>query len=229
GAAFWVFAVHSLTSATPFLDPRLLLNRNFAIGLLIAFFMGMLAYTSLVLFPSLLHDLRGYPDAAIGELLAARGIGNWMAFLVVIPISRRFPRLTVALGLSAQSFSAWSIAQLNLNLSSYDVFWTNALQGFGFGLAFTPMTVLCDLAGEPADRSFRGLYAGAEFRLEPLYLALGGVADPVERGQLCAPDRGNQSVQSEFERAGRAQRLEHRNDQRADSAGQCGPAAGLPD
>jgi DHA2 family multidrug resistance protein len=151
GAAFWVFSVHSLTSPAPFLDPRLLLNRNFAIGLLIAFFMGMLAYTSLVLFPSLLHDLRGYPDAAIGELLAARGIGNWMAFLVVVPISRRFPRLSVAMGLSAQSFSAWSMAQLNLNLTSYDVFWTNALQGFGFGLAFTPMTVLA-FATLPASR-----------------------------------------------------------------------------
>ncbi len=142
GVALWIFVVHSLTASAPFLDPRLLLNRNFAIGLLIAFFMGMLAYTSLVLFPALLHDLRGYPDAAIGKLLAARGIGNWIAFLVVIPISRRFPRLTVALGLAAQSFSAWSMAQLNLNLTSYDVFWTNALQGFGFGLAFTPMTVL---------------------------------------------------------------------------------------
>ena len=142
GAAFWVFAVHSMTSATPFLDPRLLLNRNFAIGLVIAFFMGMLAYTSLVLFPSLLHDLRGYPDGTIGELLSARGIGNWFAFLIVVPLSRRYPRLTVALGLAAQSFAAWSMAQLNLNLSSLDVFWTNALQGFGFGLAFTPMTVL---------------------------------------------------------------------------------------
>ena len=150
-ASFWVFAVHSLTSPTPFLDPRLLLNRNFTIGLMIAFFMGMLAYTSLVLFPSLLHDLRKYPDSAIGELLAARGIGNWMAFLVVVPISRRFPRLSVALGLSAQAFSAWSMAQLNLNLTSYDVFWTNALQGFGFGLAFTPMTVLA-FATLPASR-----------------------------------------------------------------------------
>ena len=134
--------MHSLTSPTPFLDPRLLLNRNFAIGLMIAFFMGMLAFTSLVLFPTLLHDLRGYPDSAIGELLAARGVGNWFAFLVVVPISRRFPRLTVALGLTAQSFAAWQMAQLNLNLTSFDVFWTNALQGFGFGLAFTPMTVL---------------------------------------------------------------------------------------
>ncbi len=142
GCAFWIFAVHSLASPAPFLDPRLLLNRNFAIGLLIAFFMGMLAYTSLVLFPALLHDLRGYPDGTIGELLAARGVGNWVAFLVVVPMSRRFPRLTVALGLTAQSFAAWQMAQLNLNLTSFDVFWTNALQGFGFGLAFTPMTVL---------------------------------------------------------------------------------------
>jgi len=142
GVFFWVFTVHCLTSATPFVDPRLLLNRNFAIGLVIAFFMGMLAYTSLVLFPALLHDLRGYPDGTIGELLAARGLGNWVAFLVVVPASRRFPRLTVALGLAAQSFAAWSMAQLNLNLTSLDVFWTNALQGFGFGLAFTPMTVL---------------------------------------------------------------------------------------
>ncbi|HEU0215328.1 MAG TPA: DHA2 family efflux MFS transporter permease subunit [Stellaceae bacterium] len=142
GAAFWVFAVHSLTSPAPFLDPRLLLDRNFAIGLVIAFFMGMLAYTTLVLFPTLLHDLRGYPDGTIGELLAARGVGNWFAFLVVVPISRRLPRLTVALGLGAQSYAAWQMAQLNLNLSSFDVFWTNALQGFGFGLAFTPMTVL---------------------------------------------------------------------------------------
>jgi DHA2 family multidrug resistance protein len=44
--------------------------------------------------------------------------------------------------LTAQAFAAWSMAQLNLNLTSFDVFWTNALQGFGFGLAFTPMTVL---------------------------------------------------------------------------------------
>jgi DHA2 family multidrug resistance protein len=141
-AAFWVFAAHSLTASSPFLNPRLLLNRNFAVGLVIAFFMGMLAFTSLVLFPTLLHDLRGYSDSSIGELLAARGIGNWMAFLVVVPVSRRLPRATVAMGLSAQAFAAWSMAQLNLNLTGFDIFWTNALQGFGFGLAFTPMTVL---------------------------------------------------------------------------------------
>ena len=140
--AFWIFAAHSLTAERPFLDPKLLLDRNFSIGLVIALFMGMLSYTSLVLFPSLLHDLRDYPDSTIGMLLAARGTGNWIAFLVVVPFSRRYPRLAVSSGLLAQAVAGWAMAQLDINLSSFDVFWTNALQGFGFGLAYTPMTVL---------------------------------------------------------------------------------------
>jgi DHA2 family multidrug resistance protein len=140
--AFWIFVAHSLTASRPFLDPRLLLDRNFAIGLLLAFFMGMLAFTSLVLMPGMLHDLRNYPDSAIGLLLASRGVGNWMAFLVVVPFSRRFPRLSVATGLSAQAYAAWAMSGFDINVGSSDVFWTNALQGFGFGLAFTPMTVL---------------------------------------------------------------------------------------
>jgi len=155
GIAFWIFAAHSLTASRPFLDPRLLRNRNFAIGLLIAFFMGMLSFTSLVLFPGLLHDLRDYPDSAIGMLLAARGIGNWMAFLVVVPLSQRYPRLAVTCGLAAQAIAGWEMAQLDIDLSSFEVFWTNALQGFGFGLAFTPMTVLA-FATLPANQLTEG-------------------------------------------------------------------------
>jgi MFS transporter, DHA2 family, multidrug resistance protein len=60
----------------------------------------------------------------------------------VVPFSRRYPRLAVASGLFAQAIAAWSMAQFDINVSSLDVFWTNALQGFGFGLAYTPMTVL---------------------------------------------------------------------------------------
>jgi DHA2 family multidrug resistance protein len=140
--AFWVFVAHTLTAAKPFLDPRLLLDRNFSIGLLIAFFMGMLSYTTLTLFPGLLHDLRDYPDSTIGVLLAARGTGNWIAFLIVVPFSRRYPRLAVSCGLAAQAVAAWHMAQFDINLTSFGVFWTNTLQGFGFGLAYTPMTVL---------------------------------------------------------------------------------------
>jgi MFS transporter, DHA2 family, multidrug resistance protein len=140
--AFWMFVAHCLTYSRPFLNPRLLLDRNFAIGTLMAFVMGMLSFTSLVLFPSLLHDLRGYPDSAIGVLLAARGIGNWLAFLVIVPFTRISPRLAIACGFLLQAVAAFAMAQLDINLSGLDVFWTNMLQGFGQSIAFTPMTVV---------------------------------------------------------------------------------------
>ena len=140
--SFWIFCVHCLTTKTPFLNPRLLLDRNFTVGTLVAFFMGALSYVSLVLFPGLLHDLRDYPDSSIGLLLSARGCGNWLAFLVIIPFSRRAPRLAVATGLALQTLAAWEMSQLDINMTGFDVFWTNVLQGFGFGLAYTPMTVL---------------------------------------------------------------------------------------
>lgn len=140
--ALWVFLVHTLSARDPFLNPLLLLDRNFTIGLLVAFVMGMLSFTAVALFPGLLHDLRGYPDNAIGLLLAARGIGNWAAFLVVVPMTRFYPRTALALGMLAQAVAGLGMARLDINLTDFDVFWTNALQGFGFGLAFTPMSVL---------------------------------------------------------------------------------------
>jgi hypothetical protein len=92
--------------------------------------------------PSLLHDLRGYPDKHDRRIAG----GTRCRQLGRIPRTRADqPTLSaadVALGLTAQSFVAWQMGQLNLYLTSFDVFWTSALQGFGFGLASTPMTVL---------------------------------------------------------------------------------------
>jgi MFS transporter, DHA2 family, multidrug resistance protein len=140
--AFWVFIVHCLTVPEPFLNPRLLLDRNFCIGILLAFVMGMLSFTSLVLFPTLLHDLRGYPDNAIATLIAARGLGNWTAFLVIVQFTRIAPRLAIACGMGIQAGAGFWMAQFDINLTEADVFWSNLLQGFGQSITFTPMTVV---------------------------------------------------------------------------------------
>jgi DHA2 family multidrug resistance protein len=140
--AFWVFVAHCLTAEKPFLDPRLLLDRNFTVGTLIAFVMGMLSFTSLVLFPSLLHDLRGFPDSVIGTLIAARGMGNWTAFLFIVQLTRIAPRFAIALGLALQGVAGFWMASLDINLTEGDVFWTNFLLGLGQSVAFTPMTVM---------------------------------------------------------------------------------------
>ena len=140
--AAWIFAVHCLTVSEPFLNPRLLLDRNFSIGVLLAFVMGMLNFTSLVLFPTLLHDLRGYPDNAIAGLIAARGLGNWAAFLFIAQFTRIAPRLAIVCGMAIQAAGGFWMAQFDINLTDSDIFWSNMLLGFGQSIAFTPMTVM---------------------------------------------------------------------------------------
>ena len=140
--AFWIFAVHCLTADKPFLNPRLLLDRNFAVGTLIAFVMGTMNFTSLTLFPSLLHDLRGYPDSVIGTLIAARGVGNWTAFFFIVQLTRIAPRFAIGAGLAIQAVGGYWMAQFDINLTEFGVFWSNFLMGLGQSVAFTPMTMM---------------------------------------------------------------------------------------
>jgi len=137
-----VFVANTAFARMPFLNPRLFTDRNFALGIGMAFLMGALSYTPIVLFPPLLQDLRGYPDSVIGYLMSARGLGNFVSFLVVVPFTRWNARLALATGLVLQAWAGWEMALLDINMTELDVFWTNFVQGFGFGLAYTPMTAL---------------------------------------------------------------------------------------
>jgi DHA2 family multidrug resistance protein len=131
-----------MTVPEPFLNPRLLLDRNFSIGIMLAFIMGMLNFVSIVLFPTLFHDLRGYPDNAIAMLIAARGVGNWTAFLFIAQLTRIAPRFAIVCGMGLQAGAGFWMAQFDINLTDSDVIWGNFLLGLGQSIAFTPMTVM---------------------------------------------------------------------------------------
>ncbi len=137
-----VFIAHTAYARVPFINPRMFRDWNLCLGILIAFVMGAMSYTLIVLFPSLLQDLRHYPDATIGYLLSARGLGNFLSFAIVVQFTRYSARLALTAGLLLQVWAGWEMTLLNVNMTDLDVFWTNLVQGFGFGLAYTPMTVL---------------------------------------------------------------------------------------
>ncbi|MBH63317.1 MAG: MFS transporter [Alphaproteobacteria bacterium] len=142
GLAFYVFLVHSLTSPHPFLNLRLLLNRNFTLGLIFGFLFGTLFITPMVLFPPLLQDLRDFPESTIGMLLSARGLGNWVSFAVVVPLTKFSPRLAVGVGFACHVIAGLGMAHLDMNLTLWDVFWTNFVQGFALGIIYVPVTVI---------------------------------------------------------------------------------------
>ena len=139
---FYLFITHMLTTSSPLFSPAIFRDRNFTLGLCFATVMGSLQYAPMVLFPPMLQDLRGYPDDIVGYLIATRGVGNFLSFFVVSQMTRAWPRLTLAAGLAIQAAAAVWMGTLDINLTTNDVMLTNLIHGFGFGLAYTPMTVL---------------------------------------------------------------------------------------
>ena len=141
-AALYVFVAHSLTADRPFLNPRLLRDRNFAIGLVIALIFGMLNFTPITLLPTLLQNLRGYPDSVIGLVLASRGVGTLVGFAIMIFAARVDPRVPLFIGFVLQAVAGWAMLQFDINLTTGDVLWTTALQGLGVGLIWVPLSVI---------------------------------------------------------------------------------------
>jgi MFS transporter, DHA2 family, multidrug resistance protein len=138
--AFWVFLAHSLTTRRPFLDLRLLLDRNFGIGMLLVLLFGMLNFTPLTLLPSMLQTIRGYPDAIVGFLLGMRGIGTLAGFLFMIYANRFDPRMWLVVGFSLQAWSGWEMSRFDVNVTTFDVAWTSLVQGLGVGFLWVPVT-----------------------------------------------------------------------------------------
>jgi DHA2 family multidrug resistance protein len=74
--------------------------------------------------------------------VGSRGFGNWIAFLVIIPLTKSLPRVSLSIGLLIQAFASYMMAQFDINLTNFDIIWTNVLLGFGQSIAFTPMAIL---------------------------------------------------------------------------------------
>jgi MFS transporter, DHA2 family, multidrug resistance protein len=140
---FYVFVSHSLTADRPFLNPRLLLKRNYVLGLCFAFVFGLLNFTPITLLPALLQTLRGYPDSIVGIILGIRGTGTLLGFtLMFLGASKLDPRFTMFVGFFLQGISGWYMAQFNINLTTFDVLWTSWLQGLGVGLIWVPLSIV---------------------------------------------------------------------------------------
>ena len=140
--AFYVFIVHSLSTAHPFLNPRLLLNRNYTVGLLITVSFGMLNLTLMVLLPPLLQRLQGYPDSVIGYLLGARAVGTLIGFIILRYANYLDPRVWLALGFSLQGAAGLRMAQFNAEVSFNDIALALGVQGLGVGLLWVPITLV---------------------------------------------------------------------------------------
>jgi DHA2 family multidrug resistance protein len=141
GLAFYVFLAHSLTAKAPFLNLRLLLDRNYALGLILVAIYGMLNFTPMVLLPPLLQQHAGFPDRVIGEVIAARGVGATFGFFLTIFIGRLDPRIGLIGGFGLQVASGLWLTSINLDVDMGTLLANSVLQGIAVGVIWVPLTL----------------------------------------------------------------------------------------
>jgi DHA2 family multidrug resistance protein len=139
--SFYVFVAHSLTAERPFLNPKLFTNRNVVLGCVLVAVFGMLAFTPMVVLPTLLRQHVGYPDALIGWVIGSRGIGGLIGFFVAMWIERIDPRLSMATGFILLALSGLWLTFINLDVTPLELAINGIVQGLCIGIVFVPLSI----------------------------------------------------------------------------------------
>ena len=80
---FYFFLADSFTSQRPFIPLRIFRDWNFSIAVIFMFIIGIILLATMALVTPYLQNLMGYPVLASGYLLGTRGIGTFVAMMIV--------------------------------------------------------------------------------------------------------------------------------------------------
>ena len=103
---------------------------------------GMLNFTPMVLLPPLLQQHAGFPDALIGEIIAARGVGATIGFFLAIFIGRMDPRIGLIGGFALQTISGVWLMGIDLNVDTGTLMANSLVQGIAIGVIWVPLTLV---------------------------------------------------------------------------------------
>jgi len=141
--ALYVFLVHSLTTASPFVSLKLFTDRNFATGSLTVFVIGVVLFATLVLLPPFLQNIMRYPVSTAGVVMAPRGVGTLLSMLIVGRLMTALdPRLIIVAGLALTAASLWVMSSFSPLMDERLIIWSGFTQGVGAGMAWVPLSAV---------------------------------------------------------------------------------------
>ena len=143
GLSLYLFLVHTFTTERPFINPKMFKDRNFSVGLIFIFMVGVILLATLALLTPYLQNLMGYPVITAGLVLAPRGIGTMIAMVIVGRVINRVdPRGLVIFGLLLTALALSEMAGFTPDVSQGTLIRTGIVQGFGLGFIFVPLSTI---------------------------------------------------------------------------------------
>lgn len=150
----WVFLVHSLTAKQPFVDLKMFKDFNFSLASILMGVMGITLFSGLALLPPMLQNLMGYSVIFTGLLMAPRGAATLVAMMIVGRTSGKVdPRVVLLIGAFLMSYSLYLMTGFSPDMDYWPVIITGALQGFGMGFLFVPLSTMAFATIAPSVRA----------------------------------------------------------------------------
>jgi DHA2 family multidrug resistance protein len=136
-----VFVVRTRRARHPLVDLGVFADRNFAIGCVFSFVLGIGLYGSVYLMPFFLGLVRGHGALAIGEIMLVTGLAQLAAAPVAVLLERRVDARVLTL-------FGFALFALGLGLSAYQthdtdtaaMFWPQVLRGVAIMFCLLPPT-----------------------------------------------------------------------------------------
>ena len=159
-SGLWLFIWHLPAARHPFITPALFTDRIFVSSLVISFALGLQLFSTVALLPPMLQHLMGYPVVTTGLVMAPRGFGMMVGMMLAGRLMHRIrPHLLIGAGMLLSLAALHWMAGFSLQMDWRPVAWSGLLQGFGLGLAFSPLSATAFVTLPTAARTeAAGLY-----------------------------------------------------------------------
>ncbi len=137
------FFARVLTARFPIVDLKAYADRNFALGSMFSFVLGIGLYGLTYLFPVYLEEIRGYNALMVGETMFVSGAAMFLtAPLVGKLVTKLDPRLLMMSGFFIFAAGSWQMTYLTQDWDFSQLLWPQIFRGVGMMLAIVPITNL---------------------------------------------------------------------------------------
>ena len=138
---FISFVLWELFHPKPLVNLKVFKNRNLAIGCVLIFVLGIGLYALTTILPVFYQDLLGYDAFKAGLAVSPRGLGAFVASLIVGTLVTKFdPRKIVAIGFAIIAASTLWLGFVTLQISPWSLFWPITWSGVGLAMVFVPLS-----------------------------------------------------------------------------------------
>src|SRR5271170_2706733 len=134
-AFFW----RVLSAEEPIVDIRTFTNRNFAVGCLISFCVGIGLYGLTYIYPRYLSEVRGCSGLMIGQTMFIAGATMFLTAPIVGRLMLRYDmRYIIAAGLIIFAMGSFQMTWITRDYDFYELLVPQVLRGIGMMMAMVP-------------------------------------------------------------------------------------------